>query len=131
MPKKQKARKNTKNKNANAEERKLVEADINGQIYGFVEKALGSCFFTVNCVDGKQRRCKVRNRRMRINIGDCIIVAMREFDDANADIIYKYNAEEVRKLEKSGALPSDMANMSTGCNMEDDNFEDVFVFDDI
>lgn len=132
MPKKKKAGKNSKSKNINNEARKLVEADINGQLYGFIEKALGSCFFTVKCLDGKDRRCKVRSRRLRIEVGDCVIVALREFDDSNADIIYKYNPEEVRKLEKSGAIPTGELSKAAGSNENQfDDFEETFVFDEI
>ena len=106
MPKKQKAGKNKKSSNMNAEKRKLIEADLDGQVYGIIEKVLGDRFFTVNCLDNTKRRCKVRQKRMKVKDGDCVIVALREFDDNNADIIYKYDSAEVRQLQKDGILPN-------------------------
>ena len=106
MPKKQKAGKNKKNINDHVEKRKLLEADLDGQVYGILEKALGNRFFDVNCMDNKKRRCKVRQKRLKVKQGDCVIVSLRMFDDNNADIIYKYDAEEVRTLQKMGILPS-------------------------
>jgi translation initiation factor 1A len=133
MPKKKKCGKNTKNKGSNVEQRKLVEADTDGQLYGFVEKALGDKYFTVNCVDNVIRRCRVRTKRMRINAGDCIIVALRDYDDGNADIIYKYKSDEVRSLQKMGLIPD--SNAIGGAFKENqmiqEEEEDVFVFENI
>ena len=134
MPKKKKAGKNKKNSNSNVEKRQLLLADLDGQVYGFIEKALGSCFFSVNCLDNMKRRCKARSRRMRVSAGDCVIIAMREFDDNNADIIYKYDADEVRQLQKMGILPNaDVTSALKGINDidEKEKEEDVFVFEDI
>jgi translation initiation factor 1A len=130
MPKKKKAGKNTKSKGVNIEKRSLIEADLDGQVYGFLEKALGSRFFSVNCLDNTTRRCKVRKKRMRCNEGDCVIIALRDFDDENADIIYRYDSDEVRHLKKIGVLP-DSTVVPSG---NDDNFEEedeIFDFEDI
>jgi initiation factor 1A len=130
MAKNKKCGKNTKSKGDNIEKRKLLEADLDGQVYGIVETALGSRFFTVNCLDSVTRRCRVRSKRMRINKGDCIIVALRDFDEANGDIIHKYDSEEVRKLQRNGIIPnSDVI----GVIKDEDEVEeeDAFVFEDI
>jgi translation initiation factor 1A len=90
------------------EKRKLIEADVDGQVYGILEKALGCGFFEVNCLDDVKRRCKARSKRMKVNSGDYVIVSIREFDDKTSDIIYKYEDDEVRKLQNLGILPSDV-----------------------
>ena len=77
MPKKVKARKNAKNK-PNEEKRNLIEADLDNQVYGTIEKALGSRFFEVNCLDNKKRRCKVRKKRMKVKVNDTVIISLRE-----------------------------------------------------
>ena len=128
MTKQKKCGKNTKSKGSNVEKRKIVEADLDGQVYGFLEKALGDRFFTVNCTDNTTRRCKVRQKRMRCSTGDCVIVALRDFDDNNGDIIYKYNDDEVRLLRKSGILPSAEA---MGNTIVEEEEEDGFDFEDI
>lgn len=127
MPKNVKAKKNTKSSGAKAEKRKLIEADPNGQVYGIVEKVLGNRFFTVNCLDNVSRRCKVRQKRMKIVVGNYIIVSLRDFEDSIADIIYCYNFEEVRQLQKMGILP--MSDVSDVYNVNGNDEE--FVFEDI
>lgn len=131
MPKKKKAGKNKKNSNSNAEKRKLIEADLDGQVYGILEKELGNRFFTVNCLDNRKRRCKVRKKRMKVKEGDCVIVALRDFDDNNADIIHKYDSDEVRQLQKDGILPgSEVIGVFNDENAEVCE-EDGFMFEDI
>ena len=130
MPKKVKARKNAKNK-PNEEKRNLIEADLDNQVYGTIEKALGSRFFEVNCLDNKKRRCKVRKKRMKVKVSDTVIISLREFDENNADIIYKYEDYEVRVLQKKGIIPENVSvnmNGEIGIDNEDDV---VFDFDDI
>jgi translation initiation factor 1A len=130
MPKKKKAGKNAKNASINVEKRQLVEADLDGQVYGILEKALGNRFFTVKCLDSVIRRCKVRKKRMKVKEGDCVIIALRDFDDNNADIIYKYDSDEVRQLQKSGILPS-VDFISTNKDESDEMDDDGFDFEDI
>lgn len=130
MPKKKKAGKNTKSKNITEEKRNLIEPDLTCQVFGILTKTLGSRFFDVNCLDGKQRRCKVRNKRLRVKQDDVVIISLREFDDKNADIIYRYNSEEVRELQRLGSLPS---GESLGIKSDENDIEDdcAFDFDDI
>lgn len=106
MPKKKKARKNTKNKNAFLTKRKLEYADFNGQVYGVVEKALGNRFFTVKCLPNKLLRCKARKKRVRIHIGDVVIVSLRDYDEKNGDIIHRYDSDEVKILQQEDILPT-------------------------
>ena len=129
MPKKAKAKKNSKNNNITVEKRKLIEAEIEGQVYGIAEKALGARFFTVNCVDNISRRCKVRKKRMKVKVGDCCIISLRDFDNNNADIVYRYNTEEVRQLQKDGVLPNSNDFAFKGDDEVDD--DDVFIFEEI
>jgi translation initiation factor 1A len=131
MPKKQKAGKNKKSAGANFEKRKMVEADLDGQVYGIVEKALGDRFFTVNCLDNLPRRCKVRQKRMKVIVGDCVIVSLRDYDDSNADIIYKYEPYEVRQLQKDGILPDSEVIGVFNDEKETVAEDDTFVFEDI
>ena len=130
MPKKKKAGKNTKSKNIVQLKRDLIEPDLNCQVFGILTKTLGSRFFDVTCLDGKQRRCKVRSKRLKVKPSDVVIISLREFDDKNADIIYKYNSEEVRELQRIGSLPN---TESLGVKLDENDVEDEcgFDFDDI
>ena len=40
-----------------------------------------------------------------INQGDIILVGLRDYQDAKADVILKYNADEARKLKTYGEFP--------------------------
>ena len=130
MPKNKKAGKNTKTKGVFQEKRALVEPDLDCKVFGVLEKALGSRFFDVKCLDGQLRRCKVRNKRMKVKNDDVVIVSLREFDEKNADIIYRYNSEEVRELQRNGILPStDTLGIQNESNENED--ECAIDFDDI
>lgn len=110
--------------------RKLEYADLEGQVYGVIEKILGNRFFDVKCLDNKMRRCKVRKKRMKIKQDDVVIVSLREFDDINADIVHRYDSEEVRSLQKEGILPSkDFVNVSE--DVVDEVDDGGFIFEDI
>ena len=107
MPKKLKNRK----KVSDSETRTLVLADDSGmQYYGYVEQALGSATFTTKCSDGITRRAKARSRRMFIKVGMVILVSLREFDDGNCDVIYKYSPCEVATLKKMVLIPKNFDN---------------------
>jgi initiation factor 1A len=125
MPKKQKCGKNKSNSVEKSNE-KLLLADIDGQVYGFIEKALGDRWFDVSCLDNKTRRCRVRSRKIKIKLQDCVIVALRNFDDKTGDIIHKYELQQIRLLQKDGILP--MKDFTSGEIKEE---EEVFVFDNI
>lgn len=130
MPKKNKAAKNTKsNTSGIVEKRELIEADLDGQVYGIIERVLGGCYFDVNCLDAKKRRCKVRNKRLKLQVRDCVIVALREFEEKTGDIIYKYNSDEVRELQKKGVICNLEVSDCTANNNESD--DEAFIFENI
>ena len=131
MPKKKRGKKNKKNFKEAGERRALVEADLDGQVYGFLSKALGSRYFEVKCLDNKTRRCRVRNRRMRVTAGDCCIISVREFDDKNGDIIYRYDSVEINAMKRHGLLPnSELLDDGDDCGITIEE-ETTFNFEDI
>lgn len=79
-----------------------------GQEYAQANKMLGSGNIEAYCFDGKTRLCHVRGKMAKkvwINLGDIILIGLRDFQDNKADIIGKYTPEEVRQLRKLGELP--------------------------
>jgi translation initiation factor 1A len=75
------------------------------QIYGRCERLLGDMRCNIVCKDGIQRICKIRGkmrRRVFINVGDVVLVALRDFQDDKGDVIHKYNQDEVRMLQEQG-----------------------------
>lgn len=134
MPKNNKKKKNRRNRKGPTEKRELMEIDLDGQVFGFLIRVLGSRFFVVNCLDGKSRRCRVRNRRMKVKVGDCCIISLRDFDEKSGDIIYKYDPEEVRFMQREGILPEDSEIGDMGlrtCVGEEENDDVGFDFEDI
>jgi translation initiation factor 1A len=47
-------------------------------------------------------------KRVWINIGDIVLVSLREFQDSKADIIHKYTPDEARSLKAYGELPANV-----------------------
>jgi len=61
-----------------------------------------------------------------INQGDIILVGLRDYQDAKADVILKYNPDEARNLKSYGELPEHAKineNTAFGEEEEDDNIE--------
>mmetsp|Transcript_21833 Transcript_21833/g.32423 ORF Transcript_21833/g.32423 Transcript_21833/m.32423 type:complete len:144 (-) Transcript_21833:36-467(-) len=102
-----KSKRKGKNKNDEQVKRELIEKD-DGQEYAQITKILGNCRFEGFCFDGRNRLLHVRGKfrkRVWINRDDIVLVQLRDYQDEKADIIHKYNADEVRRLKKSGELP--------------------------
>jgi translation initiation factor 1A len=133
MPKKQKSMKNSTRNQGISEKRSLVEKDEE-QVYGLVTKTLGSSFFSVKCFDSKERRCKARKsqKRMRVEIGNIVIVSLRTFSDDTGDIVYTYDCDEARQLQKLGEIPATEYVENTSNTDSTDKIEDeAFEFDSI
>ena len=63
-------------------------------------RKLGDGRVEANCFDGTKRMCHIRGKmrkRVWINDGDIVLVALREFGDT-ADIFHKYYPEEAFEL---------------------------------
>ena len=86
----------------------IKEAD---QMYGIVIKILGTGRFIILCDDKKQRLCHIRGnmyKKVWINIGDTILISIRQFDTDKGDIILKYTPEETRRLRNIKEIPDDL-----------------------
>merc|ERR1719348_870780 len=83
------------------------------------------------CFDGVKRLCHIRGKlrkKVWINQSDIILVGLRDYQDAKADVILKYTADEARNLKTYGELP-DNAKINQVDNDDDD--EDIIMFDDV
>ncbi len=82
-----------------------------GEDYAQVLKLLGGSKMEVLCMDNKKRIAKVRGkfkRRVWVNMGDIILVALREFEDEKCDIIHVFYADEAKTLKAMGEIPQDI-----------------------
>lgn len=96
-----------KSKNYVPASRKLMFKDEECQEYAKVISIQGGCFMKCICEDSKTRLCHIRGKmrkRVWVTTGDIVIISLRDFQDDKADIIHKYNANEVRKLKNFGKI---------------------------
>jgi len=85
--------------------RELLVVDDPLQAYARVTKMLGNGRLLAQCSDGLERLCKIRgkmHKREWIQTGDFVLVALRNFQDEKADVIFKYRDAEVHQLRKMG-----------------------------
>lgn len=118
-------KKHKRNKNQNYEAKELRKADPNdGQVYAKITKCKGNCRFDVHCSDGKVRgaiMCGTMRKRKFVNMGDIVLVSLRDFQDSICDIIDSYDENQAKRLRDMKELPEAM-------KLEEDNdFEDIDV----
>jgi len=83
-----------------------------GQEYARVVRMLGNGRLEGACFDGKTRLCHIRGKMIKkvwVVQGDIILVGLRDYEDAKADVILKYRADEARKLKQQGHIPDNAA----------------------
>merc|ERR1712198_146694 len=79
-----------------------------GQEYAQATKMLGNGRLEAICFDGVTRLCHIRGKlrkKVWINQSDTVLVGLRDFQDAKADVILKYSADEARNLKSYGEFP--------------------------
>jgi len=99
-----------------------------------VIKMLGNGRLEAFCFDGVSRLCHIRGKlrkRVWIQQGDIVLLGLRDFQDAKADVIQKYDNEEARSLKAYGELPENVQiNVDVGVD-GDDVEDDAFDFEEI
>ncbi|GBF98839.1 hypothetical protein Rsub_11604 [Raphidocelis subcapitata] len=122
-------------KNENEEKRELIFKE-DGQEYAQVLRMLGNGRLEAQCIDGIKRMCHIRGKMRKkvwVNAGDIVLVGLREYQDAKADVILKYMADEARSLKQYGELPEHIRVNDTDAMMEGEENENAeyFDFDDL
>lgn len=107
-----------------------------GQEYGQVLKMLGNGRCDVQCFDNVQRLCHIRGKMRKkvwVMVGDIVLVSLRDFQDAKADIIMKYNSDEARNLKQYGELPdtTKINEVAIGADAEEESDGIEFAEDDV
>merc|ERR1719220_289198 len=85
------------------------------------------------CFDGVKRLCHIRGKlrkKVWINQSDIVLIGLRDYQDAKADVILKYSADEARNLKSYGEFPESVKINETvdfvGGDLDDDiEFDDV------
>ena len=89
------------------QKRELVFKE-DGQEYAQATKMLGNGRLEAICFDGVTRLCHIRGKlrkKVWINQSDIVLIGLRDFQDAKADVILKYSADEARNLKSYGEFP--------------------------
>merc|ERR1719204_2421454 len=85
------------------------------------------------CFDGVKWLCHIRGKlrkKVWINQSDIVLIGLRDYQDAKADVILKYSADEARNLKSYGEFPESVKINETvdfvGGDLDDDiEFDDV------
>jgi translation initiation factor 1A len=124
-----KRQKNKKNLNfQNDKEKGELIFKEDGQEYAQILKMLGNGRCETYCFDGIKRLCHIRGKMKKkiwINIGDIVLVGLRDFQDKKGDIILKYNAYEARNLKAYGELPLNIKINETNPHSEEKEKNDI------
>ena len=99
-------------KQAELEAPKVTRAPLpkGREIIGIIEQRYGGNKMKVNCLDGKERNCRVPGRlrrRLWLRPNDVIIIEPWELDDTKGDILLKYHPNQVKWLRKNGHLETE------------------------
>lgn len=75
--------------------------------YARVTRMLGDGRLAAACDDGIERLCRIRGKmrgREFVNVGDVVLVSVRDFEPDKADVVWKYSAAEATMLQSYGEL---------------------------
>ncbi|XP_022906439.1 eukaryotic translation initiation factor 1A, Y-chromosomal [Onthophagus taurus] len=120
-------------KNENETEKRELVFKEDGQEYAQVTKMLGNGRLEATCFDGVKRLCHIRGKlrkKVWINQGDIILIGLRDYQDAKADVILKYTPDEARNLKTYGEFPETVRINDTVSFVEEFN-DDIEFGDDI
>lgn len=120
-------------KNENEDMKRELVFKEDGQEYAQVSKMLGNGRLEALCFDGTKRLCHIRGKlrkKIWINQGDIVLIGLRDYQDAKADVILKYSADEARNLKSYGEFPESVKINETvdfvGGDLDDDiEFDEV------
>ncbi|CAH1800791.1 unnamed protein product [Owenia fusiformis] len=94
-----------RDKNENDKETRELVFKKEGQEYAQVVKMLGNGRVETNCFDGTSRLAYIREeQRKKANVGDILLLQLRDYRDAKADVIFVYTLEEAINLKAYGEL---------------------------
>jgi len=141
-----KNRRRGKNENEGMKRELVFRED--GQEYAQVTKMLGNGRLKAMCFDGVERLCHIRGKlrkKVWIAQSDIVLVGLRDYQDAKADVILKYSPDEARNLKSYGEFPESVkinetvtfgeANLDDGIDFEEmtssDDDDDLTNINDI
>jgi len=125
-----KNRRRGKNENEGLKRELVFKED--GQEYAQVTKMLGNGRLEAMCFDGVKRLCHIRGKlrkKVWINQSDIVLIGLRDYQDAKADVILKYSSDEARNLKSYGEFPESVKINET-VQFGDEGIDDEIEFGD-
>ena len=102
-----------------------LEFKDESQEYAQVTKMLGNGRLEALCLtENRSIIAHIRGtfrKRVWINMGDVILLGMRDFQDGKADVILKYTPDEARMLKAYGEIPQSVVIGGNGVQQDEDN----------
>ncbi len=86
-----------------------------GTMICIVERILGADHLLIRCADGVQRKARIpgsMRRRVWIKEGDIVLAAPWDFKPDRADVIYRYERDEVKLLVEKGLVPQELLELA-------------------
>jgi len=126
-----KNRRRGKNENEGLKRELVFRED--GQEYAQVTKMLGNGRLEAMCFDGVKRLCHIRGKlrkKVWISQSDIVLVGLRDYQDAKADVILKYSPDEARNLKSYGEFPESVKINET-VTFGEEGFDDEIEFDEV
>nr|WRJ69576.1 translation initiation factor 1A [Oceanusvirus sp.] len=117
--------------------RELIFAE-DGQLYAYVADALGDGRYRLVCNDGESRTGILRGKlwkRTWIRRNDIVLVTLRDYQDDKADIVHKYQSDEIHRLISLQEIDKIVHRHYTSGEYEDGaavegDDEDILIFDE-
>ena len=126
---KKKGKKNFRKKTYSLDDLKKIE----GQEYALVEKVYGQGRYLLKCYD-KINRLGIRRGKIKkfakIEMGNLVLVSLREYQNDKCDILHTYTDEDTTKLVDKRFIKRDFINSLVG-NEDDNADEDLYNTEDI
>lgn len=80
----------------------------NNEMFALTERLVGGSRMNVICADGKSRLARIpgrMKRRMKVRVGDLIIIQPWEIQDEKADVVYRYFKTQSSTLSRRNLIP--------------------------
>jgi len=95
-----------------SEQKIRVKLPRGKEAIGIIEQRHGGNKMMVNCLDGKQRNCRVPGRLRRklwLRPNDVVIIEPWELDDTKGDVLFKYRPNQIDWLRSHGHLEKEQS----------------------
>jgi|APSaa5957512493_1039668.scaffolds.fasta_scaffold30699_2 translation initiation factor 1A len=121
---------------------KKIELKDEDQEYAYIVKKLGNSRMIVSIISSDKKlsgkilmttmRGALKRRRCKIYNGDIVLIALRSYQEDRADMILKYDIDEIKELKQLNEIPNDIIIRARGETIKDNDLgdnDDSFTFD--